>query len=43
LNQCEEISEYYTFCDILNHNKKVIDTDEIIVPYISSDIFIVFD
>lgn len=41
LSFCEGIDEEETFCEVLKHNQDVVESVDLVVPYISSDIFIV--
>lgn len=41
LSKCKEIGEYDTFCEIISHNDRIVKGDDVMVPYISSDIYAV--
>lgn len=43
LKQCKEINMEYEFCTLIDHNKDIVEKPDLMVPYISSDTYVVFN
>lgn len=41
--QCKRISEENTFCEVINHNSGIVDNQDLMIPYLSSDSYVLFN